>query len=129
MGTGGSKGVEVVEGVKMNKQVAQNELAKRDLEAADAAAAAAAAASAAAAAELKKSDATLGFLGTGRRKASIAMAKKMPAKLLRKYVSGGGKRKKIKSKKRTKRNKQKTKRRKNHTKKNHAKKNRTRKRR
>tara|TARA_B100000900_G_C20201817_1_gene562172 strand:+ start:200 stop:556 length:357 start_codon:yes stop_codon:yes gene_type:complete len=118
MGVGNSKVAEVVgRNLKINREVARAELAARE--------------AAAAAAELKNSDDNLGLLSSGGRIVSKRIASGLSNKSLEKLANrtGGGKRKKIKSKKRTKRNKQKTKRRKNRTKKNHTKKNRTRKRR
>ena len=80
---------------------------------------------------LAANNATLGTAARLARKGSERLAKTLSNKRLKELANrtGGGKRKKIKSKKRTKINKQKTKRRKNRTKKNHTKKNRTRKRR
>lgn len=76
--------------------------------------------------ELAKKNQGLGGLKSVSRRGSMQLAKMLSDEDLRKIASGaangGGKRKKIKSKKRTKRNKQKTKRRKNHTKKNRTRK-------
>ena len=106
---------------KMNPMVARNELAKRDADKA-------AKKSKLEQAALEEINSQLGTAGRLVRKSSVSLAEKMPDKYLREAAAvGGGKRRKIKSKKRTKRRKQKTKRRKNHTKKNRTKKNRTKK--
>ena len=77
----------------------------------------------------KANSATLGTGARLARKGSVNLVRTLSDKQLNKIdaSTGGGKRRKIKSKKRTKRRKQKTKRRKNHTKNNHTKKNHTKK--
>ena len=73
---------------------------------------------------LATNNATLGAAAKLERKGSGRVARTLSDERLEELANrtGGGKRKKIKSKKRTKRNKPKTKRRKNHTKKNHTRK-------
>lgn len=118
MGNAPAKGAEVVGSkLKMNREVAINELAKREADEA-------AEKSKLAEANLKENNSQLGTAARLARWSSMKRAENMSNESLRKAAAaaGGGKRKKIKSKKRTKRNKPKTKRRKNHTKKNRTRK-------